>query len=301
MTETKKRSEFNVYRIFRGLIFLAPRWKVLILGSLFGMFFFVISKKHRRLAYRNLERAYGTGLSERKLKRIARRSFSHFGRTFFDIIKLSRWKRERIENLITVEGGEYLREALDKGKGAILFGAHFGNWEIAPAQLTHYGPLNVIARELDNPRLEEEAIGMRERLGARIIYKDRAAKQVIRVLRKNEMVAILMDQNVLHDQAEFVKFFGIEAATTPSTALFFLRTQSPLLPVFCESLPKGKYRIVISPLIEPKLTGNRSTDVHSITQACTLVIEEWIKKQPEYWFWFHNRWKTRPTDKPSDA
>jgi KDO2-lipid IV(A) lauroyltransferase len=43
-----------------------------------------------------------------------------------------------------------------------------------------------------------------------------------------------------------------------------------------------------------ELTGAFHRDVKKITQVCTRIIEEEIKKNPLYWLWFHDRWRSRP-------
>ena len=74
----------------------------------------------------------------------------------------------------------------------------------------------------------------------KVIYKQKAAREVLKALRENAMVAILIDQNVLDSEAVFVDFFGKKAATTPGLATFYLRTQSPIIPVFSIPTPDHK-------------------------------------------------------------
>jgi KDO2-lipid IV(A) lauroyltransferase len=170
--------------------------------------------------------------------------------------------------------------------------------------VSRIGTLNVVARPLDNPLVERELVLFRTTLGARIISKFQAVRPILQALRRNEIVAILIDQNVLRSQAVFVDFFGLPAATTPSLASFYLRARSPLIPVFCHSGPDSSYLVRIGPPVESELSGDLDRDVLKITQACTKMIEAEIRTDPGSWFWFHNRWKTRPkaeTDSPPPA
>jgi len=296
MSNRKKQGEYILYKLIRNFIAILPRRLCLLFGGLSGILFYFISRKHRKIALNNLDLAFGSQRPQKGKKRIARQSFINFGKTLFDIIKLSRMTLQKIEGMITVEGEEHLKKALDMGKGALLFSAHYGNWEIAPVFIRRFGSLSVIARKLDNPILEKELLSMRSHFGAKVIYKQLAFKHVLRVLRSREIIAILMDQNVLHDQAVFVDFFGKPAATTPGTALFYLRTDAPLLPVFCIPTAGRTYRLIFSPPLKIVKTGNLDRDVLAVTQASTTAIEKQIRKKPEFWLWFHNRWKSRPVD-----
>ena len=296
MASFKELSEFLLFQITKAPLSILSRKLCLSLGQTLGLTFYYLDKRHRQIALSNLKIAFGKELSASELKKIARNSFMHFGKTFMDIIKLPHLGEEKRNALINVEGEENLHKALREKKGALLFSAHYGSWEIAPFFLSKKGKLSVIARPLDNKLLEKELLKLRTRQGSHVIYKHQAAKKILQSLRGKDMVAFLIDQNVLRQQAVFVDFFGKKAATTPSLAAFFLRTKSPLIPVFCYPTSSHAYHLKIFSPLSITLGGNYNQEVLKITQICTKIIEIQIRKNPDYWFWFHNRWKTRPEE-----
>jgi len=285
---------FSFFRLLLGLFFLLPRRLCLLAGSALGTLLFYADNRHRRLALENLNKAFGKELSSAELRQIARNSFKHFGLVIADNLKWTHLGESRREKLLAIEGEEYIHRALEEGKGVLLFSAHLGNWEVASSAISKIGRLSVVARPLDNRLLEKELARFRDSLGVRVISKHQAARPILQSLRRNEIVAILIDQNVLRSQAVFVDFFGLPAATTPSLASFYLRARSPLLPVFCYSTPSSSYLIKVGKPLEIELTGDSKQDVLKITQCSTKIIEAEIRDHPSSWFWFHNRWKTRP-------
>lgn len=296
MANFKELSEFLLFQIAKAPLSILSRKLCLSLGQTLGLAFYYLDKRHRLIALSNLKIAFGKELPPSELKRIARNSFMHFGKTFMDIIKLPHLGEEKRNALINVEGEENLLKALREKKGALLFSAHYGSWEIAPFFLAKKGKLSVIARPLDNKLLEKELLKLRTSQGSHVIYKHQATKKILISLRAREMVAFLIDQNVLRQQAVFVDFFGKKAATTPSLASFSLRTKSPLIPVFCYPTSSHAYHLKIFSPLSITLGGNYNQEVLKITQICTKIIETQIRKNPDYWFWFHNRWKTRPEE-----
>jgi KDO2-lipid IV(A) lauroyltransferase len=294
MSAFKRLVEFLLFRGIKLFFILLPRKLSLGIGRILGFAVYFLDRRHRRIALSNLKTAFGSELSPSARRDIARKSFLHFGKLLADLIKFSHFNDVQRDKLIQAEGEENLNQALQKGKGALLFSGHYGSWEIAPHFFSRRAKFYVIARALDNDLLEEELLKMRANLGAKVIYKQQAAKRILQSLRAREMVAILIDQNVLRSQAVFVDFFGKAAATTPSLAAFFLRTQSPLLPVFCYPAPRDTYKLKILKPLKVSLTGNYDQDVLKITQICTKIIEAQIRNKPNYWLWFHQRWKTRP-------
>jgi KDO2-lipid IV(A) lauroyltransferase len=292
---------FLLFKLIKGLFSLFPRKFCLALGRKLGFFFYLCNKRHRRIAASNLASALGNTHSSKSLKSIARGSFTHFGEVLMDFIKFSTLKEHKKSQLINVEGAEHIQNALLEKKGALLFSGHFGNWEIAPYFVSRLGALKVMARPLDNVFLEKELLQMRLDLGEEVIYKQKAAREVLRALRENAMVAILIDQNVLDSEAVFVDFFGKAAATTPGLATFHLRTQAPIIPVFSIPTPAHTFQIKILPPVKISQSGEYMQDVLKITQICTKIIENQIRDKPEFWLWFHNRWKTRPESETRSA
>ncbi len=288
-------SFYFFYRLIWLVIRYLPRRLVLFKGSLVGLLIYFLSSRHRRLCFRNLEIAFGSILTKKEKKKIARSAFGHFGRIIFDTIKFIQFEENKRMLLFRIEGMENLHKAQAEGKGILIFSAHLGNWEIASFPVASLIPLHVVARPLDNPVMDKEWQRIRENLGVKVISKFQAARPIIEALKAKEAVAILMDQNVLRSQAVFVDFFGRLAATTPAVAIFHRRTGAPILPVFCLMTPDKKYRLKIyqplsfiaSSLPEPEL-------LLQITQILTKIIEQEIRQTPDQWLWFHDRWRTRP-------
>jgi KDO2-lipid IV(A) lauroyltransferase len=277
-----------------GLLRVLPRPAVRQLGRSLGWLIYRIDKSHRKVAESNLATAFGSGCSETERKHIMRSAFLHFGTSFFDLVYLAYLRPEKRDRVIQVQGEENLRQALSKGQGALIVTGHYGLWEIAQIPLNRIAPLNVVARPLDNPYMEKALLKMRGRLGSQVISKFKASREILKSLRANESVAILIDQNVQIHESVFVDFFGKQAATTPSLAMFHLRTGAPIIPIFCAPTPSKDYLLKILPPVVANLTGERDSDIKAITQACTQLIEDQIRSTPEFWFWFHKRWKTRP-------
>lgn len=296
MANIHEKAEFFGFQFLKISFSVLPRSFCLAIGGALGSMIYNIDRKHRQIALSNLNTAFGSQFSIAKQKKLARASFKHFGRVFAEIIKNRSMKKEKIQRFISVEGTEHLEKALQKGKGALIFSAHLGNWEMATALISQIGKVNVIARPLDNKRLEDELLQTRKKFGANVIYKQQAARPILRALKDNEMVAILIDQNTVRNQGVFVDFFGKSAATTPSLASFSLKTDAPLIPVFCYPIQNGKYQLKIFPPLKTIVTGDEEQDVLKITQLCTKIIQNQIQVNPKVWLWFHDRWKTRPEE-----
>ena len=98
--------------------------------------------------------------------------------------------------------------------------AHWGSWEIAGQAIGLYrGPLDVVARPMDNPHLEAHSVRIRGRFGNRIIPKAGAARRIRAALREGGRVGIL-DANLNHEHALKDAVRGHEATANVTTLDF---------------------------------------------------------------------------------
>jgi KDO2-lipid IV(A) lauroyltransferase len=261
-----------------------------------GLFrlFFSLSLKHRLIVIHNLRHAFPEkSLSE--IQRIASGVYRNIGivaAEFFDIPYLT---PENIHQWITADGMDHCRDALKKNRGLLMFGAHFGNWELEAVAFAHLmQPVVVIYRPLDSTLLDNLVLRVRSSGGNIPLAKDKAMRPMLRHLKNNGVLGILIDQNVASYEGVFVEFFGRPACTTDGLALLALHTKAPVLPGYMVRLADGKYRLVIGEEVPVVQTGDRDADIAINTQNFTRIIENMIRRYPDQWLWVHQRWKTKP-------
>jgi len=207
-----------------------------------------------------------------------------------------RLNEENVSQYVFFEGGENFHRAREKGNGILFLTAHFGNWEWMAATFPIWFrcPCHVIVRPLDSRLLDGIVERLRTCTGNRTVPKEKSMGRILRLLRQGELVGVLLDQNVSWQEGVFVNFFGEPACTNTGLALLALKTGASVLPVFNFRQADGRYRVVIGPEIPVIWTGDKDTDVEKNTELFTSVIERYVREYPDYWFWLHQRWKTRP-------
>ena len=255
--------------------------------------FYHVSLKHRLIAIHNLTRSF----PEKPLKEIIKiakgsyRSFALVAAEFCDITKLT---KDNLAGYIAIAGFDNYTAACKKNKGVLLFGAHFGNWEMGNAALAiTVKPFVFIYRVIDNSFLEKNITAVRASYGNISISKEKAMRPIMRLLKKGETINLLIDQNVAWYDGVFVDFFGRQTCATSGLALLALHTDAPVLPAFTSRLPDGKYLLEIGREVEIIRSGNRDDDILFNTMNFNKIIEQHVRRYPEQWFWMHQRWKTR--------
>lgn len=294
--------EYALVFLFRIILMVLPRRAALWLGRRFGDLFYLVDGRHRREVLSNLDIAYGDEIDHKAKKRIARKSYEHFASILFDLIRPAKLDKNKIDKIATTEGWENLEEAIALDRGVLVLTAHYGFWELMGVAQGFKGrPLNVLARKLDNPFLERLLYRFRTKSGNTVLYKQNAVKAILELLRDKQTTAVLIDQNVSIQHGIFVDFFGVPASTTPIISALAMKTGAPIVPAFSLPMPGGKWRFIYEKPLFVENNGDRKEMVRELTQRCTNIIENYIRKQPEIWLWMHRRWKTRPPEENGDA
>jgi KDO2-lipid IV(A) lauroyltransferase len=282
--------EFAAVRIVAAAISLLPMRVVRRCGAGLGRLAYTVDRHHRRIALDNLAAAFPSR-PRRELRAVARAMFAHFGSLLLELMKFGTYTPAQMRAAIDVEGEDRASQAYEQHRGVLFFTGHFGYWEIqAIVEPLHGHTISVLARPLDNVRLNEMLERIRTRTGNSVIYRQGAVRKVLRELAANHGVALLIDQHIHTPDAIYVDFFGRRAATTSALAALALRTGAPVIPVFALPLPGGRYRLVYEHPVDPPQADTPDA-VREFTQRCTDVLEMYVRRHPELWLWMHRRWR----------
>jgi KDO2-lipid IV(A) lauroyltransferase len=263
------------------------------LGEGLGLMFYLVDRVHRRIALANLEVAFPNRTPVER-RSIARSMFKHFGRLLLELLKYASMPRDRQLGIVDWEGEERVRLAMAQGKGILFCTGHFGFWEQqALAHALKFEPMAVMARLLDNPKLQNLLEHIRTSNGNPVVYRRGAVRKALRLLAEGRAVGILIDQHMTSPDAVYVDFFGRPAATTSTLAALALRTGAPVIPLFAFPLPNGRYRMIYEHPVEPPRHDSPDA-VREFTQRCTDVLEMHVRRHPELWLWMHRRWRDAP-------
>ena len=245
--------------------------------------------KLRRIALINLSFAFPQ-LTRTRHHEIVDGVFRSIARLLVALSRFPRINADTVHEWIYYEGLENYLVAKQKGRGVLVATAHFGNWELsafAHALMTE--PMHVMVRPLDNPLIDDLVERRRTLSGNHLIDKRVAARAVIKALRDNEAVGILIDQNTTPVEGVFVNFFGKRACASSAFVKLAHHSGAAVIPGFA-IWEEGKQKYVLRFYPQIPLTGDIAAD----TQEIHSTFEQIMREHPDQWLWIHRRWKTRP-------
>ncbi len=256
-----------------------------------AIYFFLFAPGARRHSRRYLRLALG----RRPGARDRFRQILSFATTIHDRVYLIN-EQFGIFN-ITLEGETQILALVDKGRGALLMGAHMGSFEVMHSLGRRRHGLKVAmamyeenARKINailaaiNPHLESDIVSL-GRIDAMLNIAER--------LDHGAFVGVLGDRTLGGEPVQAVTLLGERAylPTGPMRAAAILRC-----PVFfMAGLYRGKnhYHVVFEPVADFSSTpaAPRHLAVRSAIDRYAALLDQYCRSDPYNWFNFHDFWR----------
>lgn len=196
---------------------------------------------------------------------------------------------------IEIHGEEIVRELQERGNGCILFGAHFGSFEVARALgRRRHAPISLLMYEENarkvraalasiNPALQAEVIGL-GRLDSLLAVSER--------LSRGHFIGVLADRNV--DGKDLVRydFLGAPAAFPQGPFRVAMLLQRPVILMVGIYRGGRRYEVFFEPLVETS-DGRRhdaSAWLDDTMRRYVARLEHYCRAAPFNWFNFYDFW-----------
>jgi KDO2-lipid IV(A) lauroyltransferase len=222
---------------------------------------------------------------------IARETFINIGTSLVETCRLYHGRGENLIDSIEIRGREHYDAARARGKGVIFLTGHCGNWELGALAFSRIfnTSVSVVARRQNNPYLNTIVEKMRIGYQNRIIYKDKALRNMISVIRKDGIIGLLVDQAVLPEEGVLISFLGRTAWASKAPVVLARKTGAVVLPIFTHR-ESGKHVITVNPACVFDWSDNNEGMAADVT-CYSGYIERFIIAHPTDWYWVHRRWK----------
>jgi KDO2-lipid IV(A) lauroyltransferase len=287
-------AEYCGLKILIFLMYLLHKRIAQILGKILALLLFYLVPIRKKQLLENIVLAFPEK-SKRDIDLIAKNTYKTFVKIFIDMVFIFKMSDDEIEKLLIYDKN-IINNALSKRKGVVLLSAHLGNWELSAAAFAKEYTTAIIVAKQSNDFINRMIDNFRNKKGFKVTCFKRDDKMsfrnIIKALRKNHVLAILADQDAGYNGI-FVPFFGRLASTPRGLAFFAIYANSPIITAFGVYQKDGSMKVELEELPIPN-TGNEEKDIEIISNTYNQRLEKAIRKNPEQWFWFHRRWKTRP-------
>jgi KDO2-lipid IV(A) lauroyltransferase len=253
------------------------------LGRPVGALLHATSPQLRHILTCNFSHVLGPDASEEQVQSLVRRACANFVKGHYDLFRLSRLSTEEILAMTRFEGREHMDQALARGKGVILFSAHFGNVDILLQMPLACGvPFSTPIEHIQPERLFQYTLRLRTSHGVQMFPTGGPMMGLYRALRRGEMIGLAADRGI-DVSTRKVEFFGAPASLPEGPVRLALRTGAALVPGFGLRLSDNSFVARIEPALELTNSGDREADVAAGMEMVVDVLERTISQHPEQW------------------
>ncbi|MBL8278013.1 MAG: lysophospholipid acyltransferase family protein [Pelomonas sp.] len=258
------------------------------LGALLGWLVYLASATYRRRFQANVAQA-GIPWAQ------ARPAIAAAGRMAAELPWL--WVGQRGKPLGTAlqwDGGELIAQALAEKRGLVMLTPHLGCFEIcaqaiAERYTTPESPITVLYRPARQAALRDVMAGSRERPGLATAPASLAGvRQMIRALRRGEVIGLLPDQVPPDGLGVWAPFFGQPAYTMTLAARLVQQTGAAVLLIWGERRPGGQ-GFVVHVLPAPEIAPDAPAEAAAAT--VNAAMESLIRRAPGQYLWGYHRYK----------
>jgi len=272
---------------FMWLVHFLPLGLQAGIGSAVGRLLFWLIPERRKVTRINLEKCFPQK-SPAEREALARAHFRALTRAFIEQGILWWSSRERIREMVTLEGLENLDTGNPK---TIVFAPHFVGFEATLYRLSLEHPVAMMYSRQKDPLFEARLIAGRTRFGGLMYPRQGGIKKGIEIIDSGTLYYYLPDLDFGPKRSVFVPFFGVAAATVTGLAYIARTTGAAVVPCVTRMLPGGGGYLA---RLYPAWRDFPGGDDHADARRMMAFVEERVLEMPEQYFWLHKRFKTRP-------
>ncbi len=276
-----------------GLLSVLP-WRMRAgLGRRIGDLIYRMNARRRHIVLVNLELCFPE-FDAAQREQMARDYFRRLAQSSLDYGVLWWGRTERLEQMVSIEGMEYLQRCQEEGRPVILLTGHSIALDFGATAITRQFATVGLIKPVRNPVIEWLMSRGRTRYRGRLYLRKEGLRPVVRALRQGQAFYYLPDEDLTHVKGGdwiFVPFFGVPTATITALGKLARLSGAAVVPCMTWYLPEqGRYRVSLS----APLKNFPSGDIAADTVRMNAELERMIRQQPEQYMWSLRLFKTRP-------
>ncbi|AZQ44257.1 lysophospholipid acyltransferase family protein [Nonlabens ponticola] len=287
---------FVFYLVYPFIWVLArlPFWLLYRISDLVFVIVYYLTRYRKKVIMNNLDIAFPEKSYQEK-KRIARESMQHFCDNFIEIIKSLGISKTQVEKRFTCDNVDVVNAFAKAEQPVVIMLGHQASyeWTIALDEALEHQSYAVY-KPIKNPYFDKLIREVRSKFGTTLLPMKKAYN-LIRQSQKSVtgLYALVADQAPKPYKAQyFTQFFERTTAVLKGGERMAKQYGMPVFFLRVKKLKRGFYHATFE-----KITDDASKEVDWMVTDCFFeLLEDQIKRQPEYYLWSHKRWKTSLKD-----
>ncbi len=276
-----------------ALAHLPPRISREVIGG-FSQLGYLILPSKRRWSNQNFGHVLGLPPEHPRVRRMALRAYKEYATYMVELMRLPSRPQGEVSTLVDGDGIDGIINGwMASGRAAIVVAGHVGNNEAVAAAVAWRGlPANVVADDSSFPEIFEILRQQRESWGVHVVPW-RNLREIFKVLRNNEIMALLVDWGYRSDGIP-VKLFGAWTTLPAGPATLAAKTGAMIAPMAVRRTVDGRFRVDAGEAFS--VPSSSPADLQRATQRIADALQRTIAAAPEQWYSFKPIWPSDPAE-----
>jgi KDO2-lipid IV(A) lauroyltransferase len=282
-------------KLLYGLVYLLsllPLWVHYLCSDVMYLLVYKVLGYRVKVVRQNLSRSFPekTEQERRKTERLFYKWLCDYA---VETIKLTSISHKQIRRRLKVVNAELVNDIIKDGQSCAAYLGHYCNWEwitSLPLWTPEEAQCGQIYHAMENGIVDQVLLHVRQRLGAISIPMAETLRQLLKFKSENRPVVIgyIADQvpfwNNIH---HWCQFLNQDTPVLTGTERLARKLNHAVLYMDLHRPKRGYYEVELKLITRtPQQMGE-----YEITDAYFQLLEQTIKREPQYWLWSHKRWK----------
>ena len=282
-----------LYKVFRGfcrMLALLPLRCLYIISDMLFVVVYYIVRYRKKVVMTNLRNSFPEK-TEKERRLIARKFYRFMCDLIVETLKLTNIDRPQILSRIRYSNPEIFNDLYRKGKQIFVVTGHYGNWEWL-ATLENTTPFHhaTLYKPLKNKIFDKFTYDLRTKYGTDAIPVAMALNAINQYRYENRLTTLcfLSDQSPRRDSINYwTTFLNQETPVHTGIEILARRYNAAVMYYEIRRVKRGYYEVDVIPITE----NAAETGKMEITNKHVQLLEETIRRNPQFWLWSHRRWK----------
>lgn len=285
---------YYLFYVVNWTITLLPLRILYFFSDIFFFFVYYFPSYRRKIVWNNLKNSFPEK-SEKELRSIEKKFYSHFTDLFIEELKLTHLSNAHIMSRFSISNTEILDKLYQDGRDIAVVLGHYNNWEWLVC-LPFYTKYQIVPlyKPLQNKYFDKFINKLRSRNGVNPAPMSNIVKIIINNRNNNirSAYAFLADQSPMKNDIRFwTTFLNQETPVFLGPEKIAAKYDMAVIYFNIQKIKRGYYNLNLEMLFE----HTAGLPEHFVTEAHVKRLEEIIIDNPEFWFWSHRRWKHKKT------
>ena len=287
----------TAYYLLYGFVYslsLLPFWMLYLISDGIFLLIYYIIRYRRKIVKKNLTASFPEK-SQEELRTIERRFYHWLCDYFMETVKLLSISNEQLLRHIEFRGVEQLEACYDDGQDCAAILGHYCNWEWLSAtglafQRYPQAVMGLIYHPLYSEAFDRLFIDIRSAHGGVCIPKKDILRHLIRYRQEDRrtLFGYISDQTPKWENIHlWLPFLHQDTPVFTNGEKLMRRMNNAVFYAEMERPRRGHYICTFHLITR----DSRQMEEFAVTRRFFEMLEDTIRRAPQYYLWTHNRWK----------